>query len=57
MVAMLAGAAVAPGHRVEVLLNGDGTYPRLWEGPALRATVHHVTALLRGAWSNGAHHR
>ena len=25
-----AGVRLTPGHRVEVLLNGDGTYPRLW---------------------------
>jgi cardiolipin synthase len=29
-VAMLTGSAVTPGHRVEVMLNGDGTYDRLW---------------------------
>ena len=28
---MLTGASMAPGHRVEVTLNGDGTYQRLWE--------------------------
>jgi hypothetical protein len=31
MVSMLAGTALAPGHGVQVLLNGDGTYPRMWE--------------------------
>ena len=31
VVTMLTGAWVLPGHRVEVLLNGDGTYERLWE--------------------------
>jgi len=31
IVAMLTGASMAPGHRVEVTLNGDGTYQRLWE--------------------------
>jgi cardiolipin synthase len=44
MVAMLAGAAVAPGHRVEVLLNGDGTYPRLWED--LRSAQRSITLQL-----------
>ena len=29
--AMLTGASMAPGHRVEVTLNGDATYQRLWE--------------------------
>jgi cardiolipin synthase len=28
---MLTGAAVSPGNRVEVMLNGDETYPRLWQ--------------------------
>ena len=41
MVAMLAGAALAPGHRVEVLLNGDGTYPRLWAD--LRSAQRSIT--------------
>jgi hypothetical protein len=31
VVTMLTGAFLAQGHRVEVTLNGDGTYPRLWE--------------------------
>src|SRR5690554_6327711 len=30
-VAMLTGASLAQGHRVDVMLNGDGTYPRLWD--------------------------
>src|SRR4051812_44753222 len=29
-VAMLTGAGLASGNRVEVALNGDGTFPRLW---------------------------
>ncbi len=29
-VAMLTGAAIAPGNRVEIALDGDGTYERLW---------------------------
>jgi cardiolipin synthase len=29
-VAMLTGAPIQPDHRVEVMLNGDGTYERLW---------------------------
>jgi cardiolipin synthase len=28
---MLTGAWLAPGNRVEVMLNGDETYPRLWD--------------------------
>jgi cardiolipin synthase A/B len=31
VVTMLTGAWLAPGNRVEVMLNGDGTYARLWE--------------------------
>ena len=29
-VALYTGAPLAPGHAVEVLTDGDGTYPRLW---------------------------
>jgi cardiolipin synthase len=29
-VAMLTGAALTPGNRVEIALDGDGTYERLW---------------------------
>ena len=29
-VAMLTGATLLPGNRVEIALNGDGTYERLW---------------------------
>jgi cardiolipin synthase len=28
---MLTGATLLPGNRVEVALNGDGTYERLWD--------------------------
>ena len=27
---LLAGTPLAPGHAVEILMNGDGTFPRLW---------------------------
>ena len=30
MATMATGAWLAPGNHVEVMLNGDGTYPRLW---------------------------
>ncbi len=30
-VAMLTGMVLRPGNRVEIALNGDGTYQRLWE--------------------------
>jgi len=29
-VALLTGTPIVPGNRVELALNGDGTYPRLW---------------------------
>ena len=31
VVSMLTGASLAPGNRVDVMLNGDGTFPRLSE--------------------------
>ena len=34
------GVHIEPGHRVEELLNGDGTYPRLWQDlAAARQTI------------------
>src|SRR5688500_16314049 len=36
---MATGAWLAPGNHVEVMLNGDGTYPRLWEFSAHGARV------------------
>ncbi len=36
-VTMLTGASTAPGNRVELMLNGDGTYDRLWSD--LRANL------------------
>jgi cardiolipin synthase len=30
LIGLLSGTHIEPGHRVEQLLNGDGTYPRLW---------------------------
>jgi hypothetical protein len=51
---MLTGASLAQGHRVEVTLNGDGTYPRLWGGPPIRAAIYHAAAVLRRARSHGA---
>ena len=41
---MATGAWLAPGNHVEVLLNGDETYPRLWE--ALRSARHSITLQL-----------
>src|SRR3982751_2450595 len=43
-VAMLTGAALATGNRVDVALNGDGTYPRLWED--LRSARQSITLQL-----------
>ena len=44
MATMATGAWLAPGNRVEVLLNGDGTYPRLWED--LRSAKQSITLQL-----------
>jgi cardiolipin synthase len=41
MATMATGAWLAPGHRVEVTLNGDETYPRLWDD--LRAAQRSIT--------------
>src|SRR5215831_17653491 len=38
---MLTGAWMAPGNRVEIALDGDGTYPRLWED--LRSAERSIT--------------
>jgi cardiolipin synthase len=44
MATMAAGAWLSPGNRVEVTLNGDGTYPRLWED--LRSAQQSITLQL-----------
>jgi cardiolipin synthase len=44
MATMATGASLAPGNRVEVMLNGDGTYPRLWED--LRSAERSITLQL-----------
>lgn len=41
VVTMLTGASMAPGHRVEVALNGNGTYERLWQD--LRSAQQSIT--------------
>ena len=41
MATMATGAWLAPGNRVEVLQNGDSTYPRLWED--LRSAKQSIT--------------
>jgi cardiolipin synthase A/B len=43
-VTLLTGAWLAPGNRVEVALNGDGTYPRLWDD--LRSAGDSITLQL-----------
>ena len=43
-VAMLTGAALTSGNRVEVALNGDGTFPRLWND--LRSARESITLQL-----------
>ena len=40
-VTMMTGAWLAPGNRVDIALDGDGTYPRLWED--LRSAQHSIT--------------
>jgi cardiolipin synthase len=44
MAAMATGVWLAPGNRVDVMLNGDGTYPRLWED--LRSAKQSITLQL-----------
>ena len=44
MVTMLTGASLSAGNRVEVMLNGDGTYPRLWDD--LRSAQQSITLQL-----------
>ena len=41
MIALMSNIAFEPGNRVEQLLNGDGTYPRLWAD--LRAARRTIT--------------
>ena len=41
LVTMMTGAWMAPGNRVEVMLNGDATYPRLWDD--LRSAKQSIT--------------
>jgi cardiolipin synthase len=43
-VTMLTGASLFPGNRVEVALNGDQTYPRLWDD--LRSAQESITLQL-----------
>ena len=43
-VTLLTGAWMAPGNRVDVALNGDGTYSRLWED--LRSARQSITLQL-----------
>jgi cardiolipin synthase len=44
MATMATGAWLGPGNHVEVMLNGDGTYPRLWED--LRSAQRSITLQL-----------
>ncbi|MGZ8376063.1 MAG: phospholipase D-like domain-containing protein [Gemmatirosa sp.] len=44
LVELYTGASLAPGHRVELLTDGDGTYPRLWAD--LRAARRSITLQL-----------
>ena len=42
-VALLTGTPLAAGNRVELALNGDGTFPRLWADLRRRAAGDHVS--------------
>jgi cardiolipin synthase A/B len=44
MATMATGAWLSPGNRVEVMLNGDGTFPRLWED--MRSAQRSITLQL-----------
>ena len=44
VVTMMTGAWMMPGNRVELMLNGDGTYTRLWED--LRSAKQSITLQL-----------
>jgi len=44
VVTMMTGAWLSPGNRVEVTLNGDGTYARLWDD--LRSATRSITLQL-----------
>jgi cardiolipin synthase len=44
MATMATGAWLGPGNRVEVMQNGDGTFPRLWED--LRSAQRSITLQL-----------
>ena len=44
MATMATGAWLAPGNRVDVMRNGDGTFPRLWED--LRSAQRSITLQL-----------
>ena len=54
-VMMLTGASLARGNRVEVALNGDGTYPRLWDDLRSARAVHHAAVVLRQHGTHGGH--
>jgi len=41
---MLTGAWIGPGHRIEIALDGDGTYPRMWDD--LRSARQFITLQL-----------
>ena len=55
MATMATGAWLAPGNRVEVTQNGDGTFPAAMGRPPLGAAVDHVAVVLRRPGSSGGH--
>lgn len=50
-VMMLTGGFLNPGNRVDVTLNGDGTYPWLWQD--VRSAQHSITLQLYYGLTDG----
>jgi hypothetical protein len=53
MATMSTGAWLASGNLVEVMQNGDGTYPRLWHLAQHRSHVHGIVIDSRIGWTGG----
>jgi hypothetical protein len=57
MAAMATGGWLGAGNRVEVMQNGDGTFPRLWEDLRLAQRSITLQLVLRCSRSDGRHAR